>query len=147
MSTSKAKASKGTLIQVGDGAGSEAFTSIGDVLSFSAPSESMDTIDVTAMDDTAKEFIPSGIVDGGEVTFDVNFAGNDAQHQSLRADLRAGTARNFKILLNDSTGTKTQFAFTGYVTKFDGAKAGIGEQYKASVTIKVTGLPTMTYAS
>ncbi len=147
MSVTKAKASKGTLIQVGDGAGSEVFTSVGDVLSFSAPSETMDTIDVTALDDTAKEFIPSGLVDGGECTFDVSFAGADAQHQSLRADLRAGTSRNFKILLNDSSGTKTTFAFTGFVTKFDGAAAGVGEQYKASITIKVTGLPTMTYAS
>lgn len=142
----KAKASKGTLFQIGDGGGTEVFTSVGDVLSFSAPSLENGTIDVTSLDDTAAEKISRGIVNGGEVTIDISYAGNDAQHQQLRADLIAGTARNFKIVLNDHATTKTTLSFTAYVTKFAGPTAGVGEQYKASITMDVTGLPTVSFA-
>lgn len=146
MATTKAKASKGTKLQRGDGGGTETFTDIGDILSFSGPGESADVIEVTSLDDTSKEFISSGIVDAGEVTFELNFAGSATTQQNLRADLRAGVLRNFKVLLNDHATNPTTFAFSAFVVKFDGPSAGVGEQYKGSVTLRTSGLPSITYA-
>lgn len=142
----KAKASKGTRIQRGDGGGSEVFTTIGEVLSFNGPGEAVEEIDVTSFDSTAKEYISTGLMDGGEVTFDVNFVGSDAQQQGLRTDLRDGTLRNFKIILNDHASSPTTFAFSAIVRSLEGPQAGQGEQYKMSVTLKVSGQPTVTYA-
>lgn len=142
----KAKASKGTLIQRGDGGGTEVFTTIGEVVSFAGPGEEMGTIDATSFDSTAMEYIADGLVEGGEVTLGINFVGSDAQQQGLRTDLRAGTKRNFKILLNDHATNKTTFAFAALVTKIDGPKAGQKEKYSADVTLKVTELTTVTYA-
>ncbi len=145
--TTKAKASKGTLLQIGDGAGSETFATIGEILSFKIPGVKNDVIDVTSMDDAAKEFISSGITDGGELTFELNFAGPDTQQQQLRTDAIAGTLRNFKALINDHASVKTTFNFSAFITEVGGVEAGVGEQYKMSITAKVSGLATFSYAS
>ena len=143
---SKAKPSKGTKIQRGDGGGTEVFTTIGEVKSFDGPSEKVVSIDVTSFDSTAKEFVSDALPDGAEVTFGVNFIGNDAQQQGLRADLRAGTLRNFKVILNDHATNPTTFAFAAIVTDFKGPSAGQGEVYKADLTLKVSGQATVTYS-
>lgn len=145
--TTAAKAAKGTLIQRGDGGGTEVFTTIGEVTNFSGPGEAIDTIDVTSFDSTGKEFISSGLPDNGEVTFDVNFVGSNAQQQGLRTDLRAGTLRNFKVVLNDHASVKTTFAFAAVVQSLVGPTAGVADAYKMSITLKVSGLATITYAS
>lgn len=143
---SKAKSSKGTKIQRGDGGGTEVFTTIGEIMEFNGPGESVEDIEVTTFDSLAKEFISSGQPDSGEVTFKMNFIGSDAQQQGLRTDMRAGTTRNFKVILNDHATTPTTFAFAGVVKKLDGPTAGVGAQYTMSVSIKVSGQPTVTYA-
>lgn len=144
--TTKAKASKNTLIKRGDGGGTEVFTTIGEILSFSGMSEEVEEIEVTSFDSTAKEYISSGLADNGEITIEMNFIGSDAQQQGLRSDLRAGTTRNFTITLNDHASTPTSFAFAAVVKAFEGPNAGQAEQYKASVRLRPTGTPTVTYA-
>jgi len=142
----KAKATKGTKIQRGDGGGSEVFTTIGEITNFSGPSSMVSELDVTSFDSTAREFISDGLPDSGEVTFDLNFVGNDAQQQGLRADCDAGTLRNFKIILADHASTPTTFAFAAIVKKFDGPKGGIAAAYSASISLRVSGAKTVTYA-
>lgn len=144
---SKAKPAKNTLFQRGDGATPEVFTTIAEVLSSSGPKENMGTIDVTSQDSEAQEVIPDGLLEAGEVSLEVLFIGADAQQQGLRSDLRAGTLRNFKIVYNDHVVTKTTAPFAAYVTGFDGPSFSKSEAYKASITLKRTGLPAVpTYA-
>lgn len=139
----KAKAAKGTLIQRGDGDDPEVFTTIGEVTTWAGPDESTETIEATSFDSTAKEYISSGLADGGEFTFSVNFIGPDAEQQGLRADHRAGTLRNFRLVLNDHATTKTTATFAGYVTSVVGPQAGgPGNIYTMDITVKLTGLPT-----
>lgn len=141
----KAKATKGTAIQRdSDGAG--AYVTIGEVTNFSGPGEAAGQIDVTHFDSAAREFISDALPDGGEVTFDVNFVGSDAQQQGLRTDLRAGTVRNFKVILNDHATTKTTFTFAAVVVGIEGPSGGQGEAYKMSITLKVSGQATIVYA-
>ena len=142
----KAKPTKNTLIQRGDGGGPETFTTIGEVMSFSSPQVSVDEIEVTNFDSTAKEFISSGLAAGGELTIEMNFVGSDAQQQGLRTDCYAGTTRNFKFVMNDHATTKSNVTFAAFVKNIDGPKGSVGEAYKTTVTLKVTGAPTWAYA-
>lgn len=143
----KAKAAKGTLIQRGDGGGPEVFTTIGEVTNFSGPGEEAETIEATSFDSAAKEFISSGLPDNGEVTFTVNFVGSDTGQQGLRTDLRAGTLRNFKVILNDHATTKTTATFAAIVSNLDGPTAGgVSDIYKMDVTLKLSGPATWSYA-
>jgi hypothetical protein len=144
---SKAKATKGTKCQRGDGGATETFTTIGEVMSFSGPTGEVSEINVTSFDSLGKEFISDGLPDSGEFSMEMNFIGNDAQQQGLRADQQNGVLRNFKLILNDHPTTPSTFAFAAIVKKFDGPKGGgVSEQYKTSVTLRISGLPTITYA-
>lgn len=141
----KAKSSKNVKLQRGDGGGTEVFTTIAEVTSVKGPSEKAAQIDATSFDSTGMEYI-SGLSDSGEVTFDVNFVGSDAQQQGLRTDLRAGTVRNFRLILNDHLTTPTTVAFAAIVTAAPELNIGVNQVVKGSCSLKVSGTPTWTYA-
>lgn len=143
--TTKAKSSKGIKLQRGDGGGTEVFTTIGEVTNIKGPGEKAAQLDATSFDSTAMEFI-AGLSDSGELTFDVNFVSNDAQQQGLRTDMRAGTLRNFKLILNDHATTPTTIAFAAIVTAAPELSGSVNQVVKASCSLKVSGLPTWTYA-
>jgi len=138
----------GTQMQIGDGAMSENFVTIAEVLSISALSLSTDAVDVTNMDSVDKfmEFIP-GLRDGGEVSFDLNYDFAEATHgvgaNGVLGDFNNAETikRGFKIIF--PTGTSTTWSFTGFITGFtlnDPTDAAI----TASITIKVTSKPVFT---
>lgn len=133
-----------TLLQIGDGGGPEAFTTIAEVTDLKPGAFKLDTADVTNMGsiNAWEEVIPT-IVRSGEVSFTINFIPTTATHSQsggLLRDLKNRTKRNFKIIFSDATLTAWQFG--GYVVKFE-PEAGIDKQLKASVSIKITGQPTL----
>ncbi len=141
----KAKSTKGLQLQRGDGGGSEVFTTIGEVTNIKGPSEKAGQLDATSFDSTAMEFI-AGLADNGEITFDVNFVGSDAQQQGLRVDLRAGTLRNFKLIINDHDSSKTTVTFAAIVTGAPEISGGVNQVIKGSCSLKVSGVATWSYA-
>lgn len=143
---SKAKQAKNSLVQIGDGAGSETFTTIAEVLSFSGPGEEIAEIDVTSQDSSAREYISNGLSESPDITIEANFIGSSATQQQLLTDLRNGTLRNFKYVLNDHATTKTTYTFAAIVKSFDGPSFTTGEQYKATITLRRSGAVTVTYA-
>lgn len=141
---SNAVAGFGSLLKIGDGAGPEVFTTIAEVKDISGPSLSMATIDVTNQSSTGgwAEFI-GGIKDAGEVTFDVNFLPADATHNAatgLIRDYNNRTKRNFQLVFPDAGATTWSFA--ALVTAFQPTEP-IGDALTASVTLKITGQPTL----
>lgn len=140
----KAKASRGTLFQRGDGGGSEVFTTVAEVTSIKGPGTKVGTLDATSQDSLAKEFV-ADIPDYGEVTLDMIWVGSDAQQQGLQTDLDAGVTRNFKIVKNDHATTKSTISLSAIVTGFEHDQP-TGGVYRVAVTLKVTGKPTITYA-
>ena len=139
---SGAKVAKGTQLKIGDGGGTEVFTTIGEVTSYGGPTRAAGVIDVTNFDSTAKEFFSDALVDNGEVTFDCNWVTSNVQQEQLIADTESGVLRNFRLILSDTT----QFAFAAFVTKVDGPMAGgVAEVYKLSVSLKISGTITPTY--
>lgn len=143
--TTKAKSSKGIKLQRGDGGGSEVFTTIAEITNVKGPSQKAGTLDATSFDSTSMEFI-AALSDGGEVTFDMNFIGSDAQQQGLRTDHVAGTVRNFKLIYPDHATTPTTVSFAALVTAPPEPSGGVNQVIKGSASLKVSGAPTWTYA-
>lgn len=135
----------GTLLKIGDGGATESFTTIAEVKDIDGPSLEQGTEEVTTHSSTAgwREFIGT-LLDGGEITFDVNLIIAGATHDAstgLIADLVAKTVRNFQLVFPDDATTTWEFA--ALVTSFAiGApvEGGLG----ASITLKLTGQPTLT---
>ncbi|SRR6266540_1150678 len=144
--TTKATSTSGVQLKRGNSDGPpETFTKIGEVTNVAGPAESAAQLDVTSFDSTSREFI-AGLRDGGEVTMDMNFVGSDVAQQGIRADLAAGTKRNWKVILNDHLTTPTTIAFAAIVTAFSGPQGGVDAPVTSSATLKVSGDPVYTYA-
>jgi Lambda phage tail tube protein, TTP len=146
----KATSTKAVKVQRGDGGSpTETFTTVAEVTTFKGPTEKAPQLDATSFDSTAMEYI-AGLPDNGDLTFDVLFVGTDPQQQGLRTDLRAGTRRNFKIVLNDmpSGGSNpTSVLFAAIVTQAPEIGGGVNAVVKGSVSLRITGTPAWTYAS
>ncbi len=134
----------GTLLQVGDGGAPEAFTTIAEVTEISGPSLVLDPLDVTSHESPGafREFV-GGLLDGGEVTFTINYVPTGSTHDAstgIIADMIARTVRNFQVIFPDVGATVWSFA--ALVTAFEPAEP-VDDRLSAEVTLKVTGQPTL----
>lgn len=138
---SDAIAAFGTLLQLGNGAGTaETFTTIAEVGDIDGPTDTVDTIDVTnhSSPGARKEFIAS-LIDGGEVSFPINWIPTDPTHDDstgLKSVLDARAVRHWKLVYPDST----EDAFSALLTKF-ARKAPVADKLSADITLKVSGEP------
>ena len=120
-------------------------TTIGTVISITGPNQARDSIDISTMDSTDKwrEFIP-GMLDAGEVTFEVNY---DAVSGSTADDLNTlltATAETVTITFAP-TGATSSWSCSGFITAL-GFATPFDEKITQPVTIKFTGAPTYTDA-
>ena len=116
-------------------------TDVAQVSNLSGPGLSMDTEDVTCHDSTgAWEEHVGTILRSGELTIDIVYDPNDATHAGLHTKLAARTAYNFAIEF-PSTAAVT-WRFDGFVTGFE-PSAPVDGALTASVTVKITGQPTL----
>lgn len=141
---SSAKSSFGTLLKIGDGGGTEVFTTIAEVKDISGPELSLNVADVTNHSSTGgwKEKLGT-ILDGGTVKFDVNFiptAATQGVSSGLLLDLGNRTKRNFKIVFPD--GSNTTWTVSALVVAFTPASPVDGAM-TASITLDITGQPTI----
>lgn len=144
MPISNAVSAFGTFLKRGNGASPEVFATIAEVSSISGPSITLETIDVTthSSGEPWRQFV-GGLLDGGEVSFDINFIPTNATHgysAGLLKDMTDRTQRNFQLVFPDNLATT--WAFTGLVTAFECSEA-IDDVIKASVTVKLSGKPTL----
>lgn len=132
----------GSQLKIGDGGGPEVFTTVVHVQDISGPELTADSRDVTSHDSAGafKEYV-TGLLDSGEVTFDVFWDPDTATHVALRADLLSRVRRNFKLLWGSAPLETWDFA--GQITRF-APSAPVDGMLAASITIKVTGAPTPT---
>ena len=152
MAESAADIGFGTLLQIGDGASPEVFTTIAEINSIDGPNLARETQEVTHMEspDQYREYI-GGLLDGGEVSFEGNYVPRHATHGATAgtglfskfADGSVGT-HNFKIAL---PGTPTAaWAFKGILTSLE-PKHPHDDKMEISGTIKVSGKPVLTIAA
>lgn len=123
---------QGTLIKIGDGGGSEVFTTILEAFNIAGPTTTTDLIDVTSHSSTSawREKI-AGLIDPGEITFSIYYSGHATQDQ-LRTDMLARTKRNFQLVWVPLTPDET-LAFSAYVTGYQPQ-----EPHDGALTIDVT---------
>jgi predicted secreted protein len=142
--SSAAVSAFGTLLKLGDGGSPENFTTVAELRTISGPSISADAIDVTTHNTPSpwRRFI-AGLLDGGEITFELNFIPTDPTHSysaGILKDITNRARRNLQIVFPD-TGLTTwtiPVIFTAFEMSSDPA-----EVLMASVTAKVSGPPTL----
>lgn len=143
--TTSAISSYGTLLKIGAGETTtdETFTAIAEVRDISGPGFELGTAEVTAHDGSGwREFVAT-LLDGGEVTFDVNFGPAEATHDydgGLLQDMVNKTLRNFQIVFPDTA--TTTWTFPAYVTGFE-TNEPVDGALTAAITLKMSGQPTL----
>lgn len=139
---SKATPGPGFLLQKGDGATPENFTTVAEVRDIKGPSIKTDLHEVTNQSSAGgyEEHVPT-IRRSGTVSFPVNLIPTDPTHNSSTgfiADLNNKTLRNWKLLDND--GFSSVVTFKGYVVDFEQTMPVAGV-LTGEVSIKVVGQP------
>ncbi len=134
-----------TLFKSGNGATPEVFATVAEVTSITPPAYSRDTVDATHEQSPYgfREFIP-GLIDAGEVSFDMNFVPDSADVAAFLAELDASGSsamKNRQIVFPDGS----YFQFGAILTGFE-PDAPIDDKMSASVTLKVSGRPTLVQA-
>lgn len=140
---SNAVSAFGTLLKLGDGGSPESFTTVAELRTISGPSINADAIDVTTHNTPTpfRRFI-AGLLDGGDVTFELNFIPQEPTHSysaGILKDMVNRTRRNIQIVFPD-VGLTTWLLpviWTAFEMSSDPA-----EVLQASVTAKVAGPPT-----
>lgn len=144
--TTKAKSTRGTIVQVADDATDtpSGYGPIGEVKSFDGPSSKAPTINVSSFDSEAVEKILA-LADAGEVQLGINFVGSDSGQQLLNEMHYAGESRLFQIIFNDHDDTPTTLTFRASVMSFQ--PAGQTDQaYDLKVSLTVSGKPAWEFA-
>jgi hypothetical protein len=136
----------GTVLQVGDGASPEVFTSIAALSSIKLPTLSTADIDMSHLTTTNafREMLP-GMRSAGKVGFTGNYTPAGATHKNASGGLlflqRTRAIVNWKIVLSDPD--STEWLFTGYVSNIDPGEAGLDSKVEISGEITITTDPTL----
>lgn len=134
----------GTLLKMGDGivppATTEVFTTIAEVKDIDGPGFEASTNEATnhSSSGATREWL-AGMLDAGEVSFDLNFLPGNATQNATTGLLSlyfARKVRNFQLVWPNG-----QCNFKALVTGVE-PSAPVDDVLTASVTLKVTGLPT-----
>ena len=107
-------------------------TAVAQVIDFSHSGVEVETIDVTTIDTpgSGREYLASGIVEGGSVDASLFFDPNLAGHQAITDDITTPTERNWALTFVDAGTTEATFDVAGIGfgitgTMEDGLKADI----------------------
>jgi predicted secreted protein len=130
----------------GDSAGT--YRNVANITAIKGPGLSVDVADVTTHDSTgAWEELVATILRSGEVTIDIVYdpgAVSIKYVNGLLGKMVAKTLEGFKIYFNDDTveASRSIWAFNAYITKFE-PSAGVADALTASMTLKISGSPTI----
>ncbi len=133
----------GTTIEVETAAGSDTFTELGEITSVTPPEDTVDQIDVTHMGSPGRrrEYI-SGLIDGGEGSFDLNWVPGAATHDFIVAWQAAGDTRDLRITYPNNA----RETFPAFPTGFS-RTAPVDDKMTGTLTVKQAGETTWDTAS
>ncbi len=129
-----------TLLKRGDAASPEVFTTIAEVRSISGPSAAVEVIDVTNHDSTSatREKVP-GLIDPGQLTFDINFQPTEATHDDatgLIQEFETRATSNYRIVFPSPV--VHEFGLAAFVTGLP-MNFPTDEVITANVTLEISG--------
>jgi hypothetical protein len=115
------------------------YTPIGETFEFEPPTLSMDTIDSTDFSHTDgyRRFI-GGLIDGGEITFTLNFDPAGTVYGALETILETRAVKNWKFAYAGST---VNTIVSALITSL-GRVVPMDDKMSMPVTLKVSGLLT-----
>jgi hypothetical protein len=134
----------GTLLKIGDGGGTEVFTTIAEVRDIKGPDLGLSTAESTNHSSPGgyRERVAT-LKDGGKVTFTLNFlptAATQSYSTGLIKDFSNKTKRNFQLVFPDSG--VTTWLLPALVTKFTPDEPVDGV-LSADVELTISGQPTL----
>ncbi len=142
MSNSIAIQSFGTFLKRGDGGSPETFTTIAEVKSLTwTMSAKQDDVTTHSSAVPWRQFI-STLLDGGTITFDINFVPQETTQSytsGVFSDFATRTKRDYQWVFPDSG--HTVWAFTATIQDFKPTAPTDGV-LTASITLKLSGQPT-----
>jgi hypothetical protein len=130
---------EGTLLQMGDGAGTEVFTTIGQRVSIEGPETTVEAVEKTNLDSTMKEYRPSKVPDPGTLSMTIQYDPANVGHTSLKTRSRTPTVNNYRLVFNNETTTRPHMQFAAFVTSFNPTGMEVEENLQAEVEFQVTG--------
>lgn len=112
------------------------WTKIKNVKSFSGFDGSATELDATDLDSDAKEKL-LGLVDEGSFSIDINLDMSDIGQLAMKASQKAGTKKQYKLLLPDTSGS----TFYAFVKSFP-ISGGVDAILATTVAMTITGAVT-----
>lgn len=116
-------------------------TELGEILSVTPPSSTVDEVDATHMKspNRRKEYI-AGLVDDGEGSFEMNYVPGSASDILIREAVNAGASRAYKIVIpNGAAGW--EITGTCIVRAYE-RNVPIDDRMTATLSVRFTGAPT-----
>jgi hypothetical protein len=128
-----------TLIQVGNAASPEVFSTIAEVVSFGGMGQRNDLIEATHLLSLAKEYV-YGLADGLEITMSCNYVPNDTTQQTLLTAQANRITKNFKYIapVGSSSPVKT-FSFAALVIGWETGETTPNTITHLNFTLKFSG--------
>ena len=139
-----ANASYTTKLKIGDGATTEAFTTIAEVVEIGGVPINLETKDVTNFDSGGWSEKIGTILTMDTIPFKINFLPANSTHDysnGLIADMVARTLRNFQLELPD--GVPTTWTIPALITKFEVTDLTATGGMEADVELTPSGQPTL----
>jgi len=138
---------KGAQLQVEQTPGMADHLTISEVKSISGPTLEAEEVDVTNHDSPSafREFV-RGLVDAGELTFEINYNPADARHADLFADLVSGEVKAYKILFDmaemPTISASYEMDMDAFVKSMP-LNIPVDNVLTANLTLRITGAPTI----
>lgn len=139
---SNARAARGTLIKYGDGGAPEVFTTVAEIRgTIKFDGMEAEEIEVTTHNSAAlnkfKEYI-TGLIEPGNVEFEINYLSDNATHQALRTKFLAQEIGNWQLV---QAGGAETITFAAYVQRLP-IEYSVDDAVMASITLRITGAVT-----
>lgn len=112
------KLNMNTKMQLGTTGDSPTFTDIPRLRSIPGIAREQEKIEVTHNQSTNREYIPNGLQDPGDYSFDMETDRTDAVHQALFAMMVSGEAAPFRIIYPDGLAYEFEASVIG-ITRAD----------------------------
>ena len=115
----------GVILKLGDGATTEVFTAVAELVDINGPGIKRDSRETTHHQsaDKYRTYKP-GLRDGGEISCTVNLLPGNATHKDatggLLGSINDDEVHNWKMVLpEDADGADYEWSFAGFLTSFD----------------------------
>lgn len=124
-----------TLYEIHDGADPGTFDAIAEVIAITPPNEQADDIEATHLKspNRTREYI-AGLIEPGEMSFQINWVPNDTTGQLLLALKASGDTRQHRITWPNGV----TWTFSAYIKGFE-PTTPIDDRLTATITARVTG--------